>query len=534
MFARVVLVLTVILTLARVVSTYTVFSATSDEPAHISAGMEWLQFHQYTYELQHPPLARVAVALGPYLRGLRSEEQRKFTPENLVVMFDEGYNILYSKGDYDTNLAWARAGTLPFLILLACVTYAWGRRYFSEAVAILAVVLLLMLPPILGHAGLATLDIGCAATVTLALYQFLRWLDEPTPRRAAMLGLALALAALTKFSSIPFLAVSIVPVLLWRFRTTRWAHLAIAAGVAFVLIWAGYRFEIKPLEPQYGPHPKIDESLQHVPILAKALDAAMNTPLPATDFLLGIRDVWRHNDLGHDSFLFGEFRRTGWWYFFPVVLALKTPIGFLLLGLAGVWHARKLPAAQSLTALFFIAIFLFSLTSRIDAGIRHILSVYPMLALLAANLVVRVCQTSPRAAAAPVALVAMALAESAGAHPDYMATFNAFAGTHPEKILCESDLDWGQDLKRLSTRLRELHADHVSVGYFGSAPLEKAALPPYRRLGLEDPIPGYVAVSVRFLNLEYARNGGYSWLRGRRPLERIGRSIDLYYLDAAP
>ncbi len=538
MFARVVLVLTLLVSLARVISTYKVFSATSDEPAHISAGMEWLQFHDYTYELQHPPLARVAVALGPYLLGLRSEEQRKFTPENLVVMFDEGYNILYSKGDYDTNLAWARAGTLPFLILLAGVTYAWGRRYFSENAGLLAVVLLLTLPPILGHAGLATLDVGCAATVTFALYEFLRWLDESTHRRAAILGLAVGLAMLTKFSSIPFLAVAIIPVLAWRARKTRWTQLAIAGGVAFLLIWAGYRFEIKPLEPQYGPHPKIDQALQHIPLAPRVFEAAMNTPIPASDFFLGIRDVWRHNDLGHDSFLFGEFRRTGWWYFFPVVLALKTPIGFLLLTLVALGltlrNIQRLPRAQSLTALFFIAIVLFSMTSRIDAGIRHILSVYPLLALLAANMVVRACQTSPKAAVASVALVAVALGESVGAHPDYMAHFNLLAGTHPERILCESDLDWGQDLKRLSNRLRELHADHVSIGYFGSSPLDKAGLPPYRVLGHEDPVPGYVAVSVRFLNLEYARNGGYSWLRSRKPLERIGRSIDLYYLDEEP
>ncbi|MEI9814381.1 MAG: hypothetical protein WDO18_17845 [Acidobacteriota bacterium] len=195
---------------------------------------------------------------------------------------------------------------------------------------------------------------------------------------------------------------------------------------------------------------------------------------------------------------------------------------------------RTAPRAQTLTAIFFLAIFLFSLTSRIDAGIRHILCLYPLLALLGAHWVVRAAQSTPRAAVLPVALVAIALAESAGAHPDYMASFNVLAGTHPETILCESDLDWGQDLKRLSTRLRELHADHVSIGYFGSSPLAKAGLPPYRTLGLEDPLPGYVAVSVRFLNLEYARNGGYSWLRDKKPVQRIGRSIDLYYLDTAP
>jgi 4-amino-4-deoxy-L-arabinose transferase-like glycosyltransferase len=453
-------------------------------------------------------------------------------------MFDEGYNILYSQGDYETNLAWARAGTLLFLILLAGVTYAWGRRYFSEGVGILAVVLLLTLPPILGHAGLATLDVACAATVTLALYQLLRFIDESTPRRAAILGFALGLAALTKFSSIPFLAVCIVPVLAWRARKISWRLVAITAAVTFLVVWGGYGFEIKPLEPQYGPHPKIDRALQHTPMLARAFDAALNTPIPATDFFLGIRDVWRHNDLGHDSFLFGEFRRTGWWYFFPVVLAVKTPIGFLALALAGLWitlrQGRTLPRPQSLTALFFIAIFLFSLTSRIDLGVRHILSVYPLLALLAAHVVIRACQASPKAAIAPVALVVFALAESASAHPDYLAHFNAFAGTHPETILCESDLDWGQDLKRLSTRLRELHADHVTISYFGSSPLDKAGLPPYRLLGVEDLVPGYVAVSVRFLNLEHARNGALGRFRNHRPIERIGRSIDLYYLDTLP
>lgn len=538
MFARVVLVLTVMLAIARVVSTYHVFSATSDEPAHISAGMEWLQFGDYTYELQHPPLARVAVALGPYLRGLRSEEQRTSAPDNPVVMFAEGYNILYSRGDYETNLAWARAGTIPFLVLLAAVTYAWGRRYFSNSVGVLAVVLLLTLPPILGHAGLATLDVACAATVALALYQFLRWLDEPTPRRALILGLVLGVAMLIKFSSIPFLAVCILPVLAWRYRKTRWKYLGVTAAVAFVLLWAGYRFQVKPLGPQYGPHPKIDQMLRNAPALARAFDAALNTPIPAADFFLGVRDVYRHNDLGHDSFLFGEFRRTGWWYFFPVVLALKTPIGFLPLAIAGLWltlrDVRTAPRAQSLTAIFFFAIFLFTLTSRIDLGVRHILSVYPLLALLSANVVMRAVQSSPKAAIAPVALVALALAESAAAHPDYLAHFNAFAGRHPETILVESDLDWGQDLKRLSTRLRELHADHVSIDYFGSSPLDKAELPRYRVMGIDGAEPGYVAVSVRYLNLEHARTGGYSWLRDRKPLERIGRTIDLYYLDEIP
>ena len=62
-----------LIAIVQVLSTYSILNSTSDEPAHISAGMEWLQWGTYSYELQHPPLARIAVALGPYLQGLRSE-----------------------------------------------------------------------------------------------------------------------------------------------------------------------------------------------------------------------------------------------------------------------------------------------------------------------------------------------------------------------------------------------------------------------------------------------------------------------------
>ena len=56
-----------------IVSTYSVFSQTFDEGDHLAAGMEWLDRGTYFYDTSvGPPLARVAVALGPYLAGSRS------------------------------------------------------------------------------------------------------------------------------------------------------------------------------------------------------------------------------------------------------------------------------------------------------------------------------------------------------------------------------------------------------------------------------------------------------------------------------
>jgi hypothetical protein len=55
--------------------------------------------------------------------------------------------------------------------------------------------------------------------------------------------------------------------------------------------------------------------------------------------------------------------------------------------------------------------------------------------------------------------------------------------------------------------------------------------PPYRVIGREDLLPGYVAVSLRYLYLSNVKDGGLQWIKKYRPIERIGTSIDLFYLD---
>src|SRR5271155_3335297 len=86
---------------ARIVTTYTVFNHTVDEPAHIACGMEWLDRGAYHYESQHPPLARVMTAILPrYIAKAHSWDR----PE----MFNEGAAVLYTGNDYDRTLALAR------------------------------------------------------------------------------------------------------------------------------------------------------------------------------------------------------------------------------------------------------------------------------------------------------------------------------------------------------------------------------------------------------------------------------------------
>lgn len=529
---------------AAVASSWTVLSATFDEHYHIACGMQWLDKGTYTYEMQHPPLARVAVALGPYLRGLRS-----FSMPDAPA---EGIAILFSAGSYRSTLASARSGNLPFFALACLAVFLWARSWFGRTAAMWAVLLFTSLPPILGHAGLATLDMACAATVAMALYLFIRCLENPTWQRLILLDASVALAFLCKFSSLPFFGSCILCTLVYfalvkrgvSLGTIQWRRLcprvSMVAGVLFVLLWAGYRFSCQPMSSHSGAHPAIDRRFAQRPLLRSLAYRAVETPLPLTQFVRGLRRVEAHNFKdGHESYLLGEFRLTGWWYFFPVVVGVKTPIGFLILAGCGVFAIvygfRSSLWQQHLTVIFPVAIMLFCMTSRIDLGVRHILAIYPPLAVIGGYAVsgffVLARRTSRAILVLPIVLVAWVVADAWMVRPDYLAYFNQFAGAHPERILAESDLDWGQDLDRLSRRLRELRVDRVSIKYFGNAPLEKAGLPPYTILSADVPTThGYAAVSVRYLTLEYAKNGSFAWLRGRKPLETIGKSIYLYNL----
>jgi hypothetical protein len=304
-------------------------------------------------------------------------------------------------------------------------------------------------------------------------------------------------------------------------------------------VWAGYRFELAPISEQHGKHESLDRAFDGKPALRKIAYQLVEIPLPLSSLVKGLQGLRAHNATGHDGYLLGQFRTTGWWYFFPVVFAVKTPIGFLLLAGCGIialgknFRFRK--RAQQLTLVFPAVIMLVCMSSRINLGVRHLLAIYPLLAILAAYAVCEFLhlarRTAPALAIIPVLLSSWVIAEGWSARPDYLAYFNEFAGAHPERILAESDLDWGQDLYRLSARLKELRVNHVSVLYFGVMPLELAGMPSFTLASDQVPTTrGYLAVSARFLTLANARDGSCNWLKGREPSEIIGKSIYLYNL----
>jgi 4-amino-4-deoxy-L-arabinose transferase-like glycosyltransferase len=509
----------------RIVSTYTVFNHVFDEPEHLAYGMAWWEGRTVGPPTEHTPLARAAAALGPYLLGIRAPRQSGAPSPEFVAAFT-GLDILYRDHKYQRNLALVRLGVLPFFWVACLVVYQWGKRCFGPGVAALAVLFFTFLPPVLAHAGLGTTDMAITAFLGAAFLTAVIWVEDPTPRHALWFGAAGALAILSKLSSLPFFAAAAAIALLWYVAAERppaaslaraaWRRvptLCLAGLAACLLIWAGYRFAVG----------RVDGIL-----------------LPAPDLYTAIHGVARHNREGHWSYLLGRFSTTGFWYFFPVALAVKTPLGFLALAGAGVaLVVRKRlawPRAWLMVA-FSAGILLVGMASRINIGIRHILPIYVGLSLAAAAALHEAMKRLPagRWLACAAAMAALWFAGSSlASHPDYLAYFNELAGSEPEKVLVDSDLDWGQDIKRLGQRLRELGAQSVYLSTFTNARFEaEDGFPITYQIVPTMPGPGWNAISVtpwKLSRLGTRMLGNVPlWPDRYKPTERVGKSILLYY-----
>jgi hypothetical protein len=138
--------------------------------------------------------------------------------------------------------------------------------------------------------------------------------------------------------------------------------------------------------------------------------------------------------------------------------------------------------------------------------------------------------------------------ETAAVHPDYVSFFNIAAGgaRNGERYLIDSNLDWGQDLCRLSQWLRTsdlARGRPIALRVFGDhdPPLSQLGIDPALTKVPLEPRRGLLAISK---NVKHRLHGAivepngtmvlgedYSWLAGYPVIAHVGDSIDVYDLD---
>jgi hypothetical protein len=267
--------------------------------------------------------------------------------------------------------------------------------------------------------------------------------------------------------------------------------------------------------------------------------------LPLGEFVRGLGYVAGHSRFGHPAYLAGMYSDHGWPYYFFVTTGLKVPIATFLalaltLGLA--IRARATTAGREVLLLGAISasILLAAAPGGINIGHRHVLAVEMLFALAVAG-GVRLALDEPRPKSRRIFLLLLSTAimtsslVSVRAHPDYLGYTNALAGTHPDRWLADSNLDWGQDLDRLRLFLadRGIQPQDLHLAYFGTADPARHGLAGVHALEPYSVAEGWIAISVTTLRSVYlaSPHDQYGWLLSLPEAGRIGTSIRLYHVQ---
>lgn len=562
----------IVIAVARILLTYKVTAQGFDEPCHVGAAIELLDKGRYTLDPVHPPLSRIAIGIPLYLAGERFPHWPA-SDARAGNYNDVGNSVLYDDGHYRRNLALARAAILPFFALAVILVFLWTRREFGEFAGTMAALLFTTLPVVLAFSGMAYTDLVAGCMQFAALFAFTVWLQKPSLRSTLVLGIAAALAFLAKLTTMLFLPSAAVAIVLARWLITRragaspaapspagstpaeprpnWlAKLSLAFVVAVVVVWAGYGFSVGHVREETKITPESMPTFQHFPAPLRNLARSMvlkDPLLPAPALLRGVAVSYTLNQGAPPAYLFGRAKNGGWWYFFLVGIAVKTPLPFLFLSLAGLyallsgrpWRWTAFAPAASLLAVLFITMFV-----KYNAGVRHVMVVFPLLAVMAGCGCGFLWQAQGKwrwwGRSTLAVLLLWQCFSSLRAHPDYIAYFNELAGRDPSQVLVTGcDLDCGQDLFRLSQALRQRNITHLNIAVWSSADMARMDLPAFETPAPFQPVTGWFAVSVRALRMGDLFHttypaGAFAWLGQRTPVAKIGNTILLYYIPPGP
>jgi hypothetical protein len=540
-------------------------SATFDEGTHLPAGYTHLVLGDHRLNPEQPPLVKL-LAAAPLLAAwpVMKTGDRAWAESR---QWEFGRRFLYAWNDADRLLF---LGRLPIVALASCLLVAVfleARRRFGPAPAAAALGLATLSPDVLAHGALVTTDLGFSLFFFLSVAAFARLLERTTPARLVAASLATGAAFATKFSApilVPVLALGGLlaavgggpmerairgPARPVTGRAARVRHVALllaAVGLATVaVVWAAYGFR-SALSPDPAVRAAGRASLEApaTGLVPRAVAAAGNAGLVPEDYARGFLFVMTHSE-ARPTFLLGELSDTGFPQYFLVTFLLKTPVPLLLLVAFALARVPRLARRDAIFLWLPVLVYAASTVGRgLQIGHRHLLPLYPFLFVAAGEAVGRLWSwRRPLGLASVVVLGAWYATGTLRNHPHHLAYFNEIAGGPDDgwRSLVDSNLDWGQDLKRLAGWMRESGVSRIKLSYFGSAPpsyygIDAEALPGYtaphethvtREIWAGD-IVAVSATNLQGVYLEPEDRALLARFRDEEPIGRAGWSILIY------
>ncbi|MDD5145298.1 MAG: glycosyltransferase family 39 protein [Candidatus Pacebacteria bacterium] len=566
---------------------------TYDETAHVAAGYSYLTQRDYRMNPEHPPLIKDIAAIPLLFLHLNfpknNPEWQTASPAEWWDQFNFASQFLYYSGNNpDQILFWSRIPMILVFLLLGFFIFFWAKELFGNTAALISLFLFSFSPIFLANGRLVTTDVGAAFGTVFATYFWLKFLKNPSKKSIIFAGLAFGIAMLLKFSLIlllPFFAlITLVFAGLKQdtekkyktlFKYVGFSFLALLIGVVFI-IWPVYEFHV-------SNYPQTRQIQDTQALLATTLvpKSVINLNLlmdknqitrPLGQYFLGLLTATNRTSTGNTTYFMGQISADSWKSYFPIVYFIKNPLAFHILTFIAIifliWFLIRKNLKEQIKSHFTVfSMFVFlaiywatSLVSNLNIGVRHLLPIFPFTILLVSGGISYLLK-EPYLKLNPVRnlkflngvkyailgiLVLWQAVSLILVFPHFIAYFNeAIGGPNLGYMyVVDSNLDWGQDLKRLAKYIDENKIDKIYLDYFGGGNANyylKEKYAPWWGQRSPDELPkgSYLAVSATLLQGGRATpakgfdqpSDYYRWLDKYTPVAKIGYSIFVYKIE---
>ena len=547
---KIILMVLLAVFLLQAVNSMRLKSPTWDEPSYLGLGYYILTTGKWDVPAStlHPPLTYYLNSI-PYLFYHADETAWELHPSlkgeqaSNVSFPVAGLNLLTDmRYPQDQVLFWSRIPTVLLALLLGIFVWKWTRELYGSLPAAIALLFFGFSPTILAHARLITPDIALTCFTFISLYYFRRVFRDGNWRSIVLCSLFSGLTLLSKYSGLLLFPIFFL--------------LAILLFSSQEAIRVPFHFPFKDVLMRKGRFARMARlgSILVVVITLAIFVVCIGYMFHLDFYVKGALHQLKHAEGGHPAFLMGMYSSQGWWYYYLIGFAIKTPLPLLLLLAVSFIFYKTNPRRTFLDQAFLlipvVAFFLFFSIKLLCIGLRYVLPVYPFLFVQASMVAGRRLKGNTRILNSAVAgLCVWYIVCSLSIYPHYLTFFNSAVGG-PDKgyrYLVDSNLDWGQDLKGLGKYMKEKGIDKINLSYFGTADpayydidyewMPSCYLPEDFRGGnprdyvFTVPQSGIVAVSATNLQgVYFSDRKFYDWLKQYDPIDKIGYSIFIYDL----
>ena len=562
-------------------------SPTFNELGHLPAGICHWRYGVFELYRVNPPLPRLVAALPI----LFCEPKTNWSNYGIAPFSRDEYpmGIRFAKANGPNTFRLfciARLACIPFSLVGGLVVFRWAFELWGDSSGLLALALWCFNPTILGHGALVMPDVPAAAMAVTVCYLFRKWVNNPSWTLSLLVGATLALAELCKttllvlFATWPALWITTklfdkglrTPQSLMR----NGAMIVVMIVVVIYVMNLGYgfagsfqrlgefRFQSRLLTGSASPLTKTSVNRFSGPSWL----AAVPVPFPK-DYVLGIDRQCADFELGDRSYLRGLWQPRGWWYYHLYALAVKMPLGTLIVFGMAIFvtffcrgYGASLPEEL---CLMFPATAIIAVVSSQTGFSNHMRYTIPALPFLFVWMS-RVARSFELKHVKTLAVTGLAAAwtviSSLSIYPHSISYFNEFVGgpKNGHWHLLDSNVAWGQDLLYLHQWLdKHPEAKPVRLATFGWVDPRLAGieftLPPtgpnrpvdgydadeHHEVG---PLPGWHIIDVNFLHgthwpapngeggwREIAPNGfNYEYFQRFQPVDRVAYSYLVYHI----